>query len=129
MTAFRSQEGVKPRFSRTDRGQDPKVGEGRIERTQPMVFPGKKAADVGIDLATPAVEFTGSEARSRFAGHVEQVTVEVHDANRAADAAVHKGMAEAEKHNGELRALPRPDRVKWLPRKTFGGGAPPSRLR
>lgn len=48
---------------------------------------------------------------------------------RAAHAAVRKGMAEVEKHNGELRALPRPDRVKWLPRKTFGGGAPPSRLR
>jgi hypothetical protein len=65
MTAFRSQEGVKPRFSRTDRGQDPKVGEGRTERTQPMVFPGKKAADVGIDLATPAVEFTWSRSRSK----------------------------------------------------------------
>jgi arylsulfatase len=65
-----------------------------------MVFPGKKAADVGIDLATPVVESKGSEARLRFGGHVEQVTIEVHDANRAADAAVRKGMAEVEKHTG-----------------------------
>ena len=33
---------------------DEKVGEGRIERTHPMIFSVDETADVGIDLATPA---------------------------------------------------------------------------
>jgi arylsulfatase len=55
-----------------------KVGEGRIERTQPMVFSADETADVGIDLATPVVESIGSEKRSRFTGRIPSVTVEVH---------------------------------------------------
>jgi len=57
---------------------DTKVGEGRIERTQPMVFSADETADVGIDLATPVVESVGSEAESRFTGRIPKVTVEVH---------------------------------------------------
>jgi len=57
---------------------DKKVGEGRIERTQPMVFSADETADVGIDLATPVVETIGSEAKSRFTGSISRVTVEVH---------------------------------------------------
>ncbi len=56
---------------------DEKVGEARIERTQPMVFSADETADVGIDLATPVVEAIGSERQSRFTGHVRQVTVSV----------------------------------------------------
>jgi arylsulfatase len=56
---------------------DEKVAEGRIERTQPMIFSADETADVGIDLATPVVEAIGSEARSRFTGHIPKVTVEV----------------------------------------------------
>ena len=56
---------------------DAKVGEGRIERTQPLVFSADETADVGIDLATPVVEAIGAEARSRFTGHIPSVTVEV----------------------------------------------------
>jgi arylsulfatase len=56
---------------------DEKVGEGRIERTQPMVFSADETADVGIDLATPVVETIGSEARSRFTGRIPKVTIEV----------------------------------------------------
>jgi arylsulfatase A-like enzyme len=67
---------------------DKKVAEGRIERTQPMVFSADETADVGIDLATPVVETIGSEARSRFTGHISSVTIEVHDASASADAAV-----------------------------------------
>ncbi len=55
-----------------------KVGEGRIERTQPMVFSADETADVGIDLATPVVESIGSEAESRFTGGIPSVTVEIH---------------------------------------------------
>jgi len=56
---------------------DQKVGEGRIERTQPMIFSADETTDVGIDLATPVVEAIGAEARSRFTGRIPKVTVEV----------------------------------------------------
>jgi arylsulfatase A-like enzyme len=54
-----------------------KVAEGRIERTQPMIFSADETADVGIDLATPVVEAIGSEAKSRFRGRIPKVTVQV----------------------------------------------------
>ena len=56
---------------------DQKVGEGRIERTQPNLFSADETADVGIDLATPVVEAIGSEGRSRFTGNIPRVTVAV----------------------------------------------------
>jgi arylsulfatase len=56
---------------------DRKVGEGRIERTQPGIFSADETADVGIDLATPVVEAIGAERRSRFTGHISKLTVEV----------------------------------------------------
>ena len=56
---------------------DEKVGEGRIERTQPTVFSADETADVGIDLATPVVERIGAEAKSRFTGSIHKITVEV----------------------------------------------------
>jgi arylsulfatase len=68
-----------------------KVGEGRIERTQPMIFSAEETADVGIDLASPVVEAIGSEAKSRFTGRIPKVTVEVHDFNAKAGAAVAAG--------------------------------------
>ncbi len=57
---------------------DNKVGEGRIARTQPMIFSADETADVGIDLATPVVEAIGAEHQSRFTGKIVEVTVEVH---------------------------------------------------
>ena len=56
---------------------DRKVAEGRIERTQPIVFSADETADVGVDLATPVVETIGSESRSRFTGRIPKVTVSV----------------------------------------------------
>ncbi|NLC70585.1 MAG: arylsulfatase [Desulfuromonadaceae bacterium] len=56
---------------------DQKVEEGRIERTQPMIFSADETADVGIDLATPVVASIGSGSRSRFTGKIHKVTVEV----------------------------------------------------
>ncbi len=56
---------------------DRQVAEGRIDRTQPMIFSADETADVGIDLATPVVEAIGAEARSKFTGHISRVTVEV----------------------------------------------------
>jgi len=57
---------------------DRKVAEGRIERTQPLVFSADETADVGIDLATPVVETIGSEAASRFTGRIPKLTIEIH---------------------------------------------------
>ncbi len=56
---------------------DEKVGEGRIERTQPTVFSADETADVGIDLATPVVEAIGAERKSKFTGRIPKVTVDV----------------------------------------------------
>jgi arylsulfatase A-like enzyme len=54
-----------------------KVGEGRIEHTQPGIFSADETADVGIDLATPVVERIGSEAKSKFNGSIPKLVVEV----------------------------------------------------
>jgi arylsulfatase len=54
-----------------------KVAEGRIPRTQPMIFSADETADVGIDLATPVVEAIGAERKSKFTGRIPKVTVEV----------------------------------------------------
>ncbi len=53
------------------------VAQGRIERTQGMLFSADETADVGIDLGTPVVEAIGAESKSRFTGHVDKLIVEV----------------------------------------------------
>lgn len=58
---------------------DKKVGEGRIDRTQPMIFSADETADVGIDLGTPVVEAIGAEHKSKFTGTIAKVTVAVKD--------------------------------------------------
>jgi arylsulfatase len=72
-----------------------KVAEGRIEHTQPMIFSADETADVGIDLATPVVESIGSEAKSRFTGHISKVTVEVKPVKAPEKAEAEKGQKEA----------------------------------
>ena len=57
-------------------GED-KVAEGRIPRTQPMVFSADETADVGVDLATPVVERIGAERASRFTGEITRVTIDI----------------------------------------------------
>lgn len=54
-----------------------KVGEGRIERTQPGIFSADETVDVGIDLATPVVERIGAEAKSKFNGGIPKLVIEV----------------------------------------------------
>ena len=70
-----------------------KVADGRIERTQPLIFSADETADVGIDLGTPVVEAVGAEAKSRFTGKIPKVTVEIRDVEPA-EAAVKKALAE-----------------------------------
>jgi arylsulfatase len=71
-----------------------KVAEGRIEKTQPMIFSADETADVGIDLGTPVVEAVGAGSRSRFTGRIPKVTIEVRDGSAQADAAVREAQAE-----------------------------------
>ena len=49
------------------------VAEGRIEKTQPIIFSADETADVGIDLGTPVVEAIGAERKSRFTGRIPKV--------------------------------------------------------
>jgi arylsulfatase len=72
-----------------------KVAEGRIDRTQAMMFSADETADVGIDLGTPVVEAIGSEARSRFTGRIPKLTIEVRDVSPKGEAAVEEGQRTA----------------------------------
>jgi arylsulfatase len=54
-----------------------KLAEGRIDKTQPMVFSADETADVGIDDATPVVAGIGQGAQTRFTGKIEKVTIDV----------------------------------------------------
>ena len=71
------------------------VAQGRIEHTQAIMFSADETADVGIDLGTPVVEAIGSEAKSRFTGHVSKVTVEVKPMGGPAKAEVEQAHKEA----------------------------------
>jgi arylsulfatase len=73
---------------------DKKVAEGRIERTQPMIFSADETADVGIDLATPVVESIGAEAKSKFTGRIPRVTIEMKEMKKADKAEEKKARAE-----------------------------------
>jgi arylsulfatase len=74
------------------------VAQGRIERTQPMIFSADETADVGIDLGTPVVASVGSEAKSRFNGKIPKLTVAVRDASAKADAAEREAWQRAVAH-------------------------------
>jgi arylsulfatase len=68
---------------------DKKVTEGRIERTQPMIFSADETADVGEDDATPVTEDYKSYD-NKFTGKILRVKVDVKEmgAGVKADAAV-----------------------------------------
>jgi arylsulfatase len=74
---------------------DRKVAEGRIERTEGMIFSADETADVGIDLGTPVVEAIGAEEKSRFTGHIPKVTIEVGPMKAPATAEAVHGQKEA----------------------------------
>jgi arylsulfatase len=74
---------------------DNKVAEGRIERTQSVIFSADETADVGIDLATPVVEAIGAEAKSKFTGKIPRITIEVKQMTKADKAEENKARVEA----------------------------------
>jgi arylsulfatase len=54
------------------------VAEGRIEKTQPLIFSADETADVGLDNQTPVAEDIGiGPQQTRFTGEIRKVTVEV----------------------------------------------------
>jgi arylsulfatase A-like enzyme len=75
---------------------DKKVAEGRIERTQPMIFSADETADVGMDDATPVSEdYKASD--SRFTGKILKVTVDVKERGAGVQAEAAKAGAAAAK--------------------------------
>jgi arylsulfatase len=53
-----------------------KVAEGRIERTNAIVFSGDETADVGVDEATPVTE-DYKERDNKFTGKIRKVTIDL----------------------------------------------------
>jgi arylsulfatase len=57
-----------------------KVVEGRIGKTQPLIFSADETADVGLDNQTPVAEGIGiGRAETRFTGTIRKVTLAVKD--------------------------------------------------
>jgi len=83
---------------------DTKVAEGRIERTQPMIFSADETADVGEDDATPVTE-DYKAYDNKFTGRIHAVTVEVGEMGAGVKAEVAQAGAEAAKkgRSHELR--------------------------
>jgi arylsulfatase len=56
------------------------VGQGRIEKTQPLIFSADETADVGLDNQTPVAEGIGiGRDETRFTGKIHKVTISVED--------------------------------------------------
>jgi len=57
------------------------VAEGRIEKTQPLIFSADETADVGLDNQTPVVEGIGiGPEETRFTGTIDKVVIKVQGA-------------------------------------------------
>ena len=59
-----------------DPRQRQEVAEGRIERTQGIMFSADEGADVGVDAGTPVTE-DYKERDNKFTGKIDKVTVEL----------------------------------------------------
>jgi arylsulfatase len=72
---------------------DKKVAEGRIERTQPMIFSADETADVGEDDATPVTE-EYQAYDNKFTGRILKVRVDVKEMGKGDKAAEDKARGE-----------------------------------
>ena len=61
---------------------DKKVAEGRIERTQPMIFSADETADVGEDDATPVTE-DYKAYENKFTGKINKITIDLKEMKTA----------------------------------------------
>ena len=75
---------------------DKKVAEGRIARTQPMIFSADETADVGEDDATPVTE-DYKAYDNKFTGKILKVTVDVKPMGEGVKAAAAQAGEEAAK--------------------------------
>ncbi|NOR81302.1 MAG: sulfatase-like hydrolase/transferase [Methyloprofundus sp.] len=56
------------------------VAEGRVEKTQPLIFSADETADVGLDNQTPVAEGIGiGRDETRFTGKIYKITLNVKD--------------------------------------------------
>jgi len=56
------------------------VAEGRIEKTQPLIFSADETADVGLDNQTPVAEDLGiGRDETRFTGRIHKIILDVKD--------------------------------------------------
>jgi arylsulfatase len=75
---------------------DKKMAEGRIERTQPMIFSADETADVGEDDATPVTE-DYKAYDNKFTGKILKVTIDVKEMGAGVKTEAAKAGAEAAK--------------------------------
>jgi hypothetical protein len=59
------------------------VAQGRIERTQAMIFSADEGADVGEDWETQVVENYGIPALYKFTGKIDKVTIDLKETKTA----------------------------------------------
>jgi arylsulfatase len=71
------------------------VAQGRIERTQAMIFSADEGADVGEDGETPVVENYGIPAPYKFTGKITKVTIDLKELKTAEKAEEKKLRVEA----------------------------------
>jgi arylsulfatase len=67
-----------------------KFAEGRIERTQPIIFSADEGTDVGEDAETPVVDY-GIPAPYKFTGTIGKITIEVQELKKAESATETQG--------------------------------------
>jgi arylsulfatase len=77
-----------------------KVGEGRVERTQPYAFSVEDGADVGVDTCTPVIE-DYQPAGTRFTGTIRKVVVDVKAMTAGEKADAQKALAEGDRRRAE----------------------------
>jgi arylsulfatase len=75
---------------------DKKVAEGRIERTQPMIFSADETADVGVDDAMPVTE-DYKAGDNAFTGKIHKVKIDVGAVGEGVKAEAARAGAEAAK--------------------------------
>ena len=81
---------------------DKKVAEGRVERTQPMIFSADETADVGEDDATPVTE-DYQAYDNKFTGKILKVTIDVKAMGAGEKAAADKAGVELAKKVEETK--------------------------
>ena len=56
------------------------VAQGRVEKTQPLIFSADETADVGLDNQTPVANDIGvGREETRFTGSIKKITLNVKD--------------------------------------------------